>query len=107
MERDVVEPKDRIRDEDAKGRADGRALDLRGLKCPLPALRTEKALGRCEPGAELLVLADDPLARLDIAHLCREGGHELRAVEDLPDGGWRFRIRCARASGARTRATTG
>ncbi|RIX98505.1 sulfurtransferase TusA family protein [Aureimonas flava] len=68
-------------------------MDLRGLKCPLPALRTRKALAHRTPGATLIVLADDPLARLDIAHLCREGGHALDAVEPLDAGGWRFRIR--------------
>ena len=37
-------------------------LDLRGLKCPLPAMLARKALARLSPGAALMVLADDPLA---------------------------------------------
>ncbi len=68
-------------------------LDLRGLKCPLPVLRTKKALGRRAPGARLVVLADDPLARLDLLHLCRSEGHEAEPPAPLSGGGWRFSIR--------------
>ena len=66
-------------------------LDLRGLRCPLPALKTAKRLARMRPGGHLTVLADDPLAALDIAHLCREGGHRLLAAPE-EGGGHRFRI---------------
>jgi len=70
-------------------------LDLRGLKCPLPALRTAKRLAELDPGATLMVLADDPMAPLDIAHLCAADGHALLAREPCASGGWRFLIRCA------------
>ncbi|MCQ8783811.1 sulfurtransferase TusA family protein [Mangrovibrevibacter kandeliae] len=68
-------------------------LDLRGLKCPLPVLRTQKRLAAMPAGAMLRVLADDPLAGIDIPHLCREDGHVL--VETLPStsGGIAFTIR--------------
>nr|WP_279480805.1 sulfurtransferase TusA family protein [Aureimonas sp. SK2] len=66
---------------------------MRGLKCPLPAIRTERALARLAAGHELTVLADDPLARLDIAHLCRAGGHALLSVEAVETGGWAFSLR--------------
>ena len=52
-------------------------LDLRGLKCPLPALMTRNALAQRPQGATLAVIADDPLAVLDIPHMCAgigEGG---------------------------------
>ncbi len=68
------------------------ALDLRGLRCPLPALRTAKALRDAVPGALLAVLADDPLARLDIEHLVRSGGHALVAAEPAENGAFRFLI---------------
>ena len=68
-------------------------LDLRGLKCPLPVLRSRKALAALRPSATLIVLADDPLAPLDLAHLCRSEGHEGAPPDALRDGGWRFRIR--------------
>jgi tRNA 2-thiouridine synthesizing protein A len=59
----------------------GATLDLRGLKCPLPVLRTKRALAALAPGEVLIVLATDPLAGLDIAHLCREDGHALESAE--------------------------
>lgn len=74
-------------------------LDLRGLRCPLPALRTEKELRAMQPGQRLRVITDDPLAAIDIPHFCREAGHLLLATSD--DGGARgFLIECAGAPSA-------
>ncbi|WP_235918965.1 sulfurtransferase TusA family protein [Aureimonas psammosilenae] len=67
-------------------------LDLRGLRCPLPVLKTAKRLGELSPGDTLVVLADDPLAGLDIPHFCRERSHALLSVEEQ-DGHRRFTIR--------------
>ena len=55
-------------------------IDLRNLKCPLPAMLAQKALAKAAPGALLVVLADDPLAVVDIPHMCHSHGH---AVEDV------------------------
>lgn len=55
-------------------------LDLRGLKCPLPALMTKKALARLAPGTKLTVLADDPMAAVDIPHMCHGEGHAVEGV---------------------------
>jgi tRNA 2-thiouridine synthesizing protein A len=52
-------------------------LDLSGLKCPLPALRTRKALKSASPGAMLIVTCTDPMAAIDIPNLLRETGDEL------------------------------
>jgi tRNA 2-thiouridine synthesizing protein A len=52
-------------------------LNLRGLKCPLPALRTRKALGQSQPGDILIVECTDPLAGIDIPHLLRQTGDRL------------------------------
>jgi tRNA 2-thiouridine synthesizing protein A len=60
---------------------DRETLDLRGLKCPLPALMAKRALLRSPPGALILVLADDPLAAIDIPHMCRQEGFEVENVE--------------------------
>lgn len=65
-------------------------VDARGEKCPLPVLRAEKALARAKPGQHLLVLASDPVARIDIALFCRQNGHEVE-VSDA-DGVLRFEI---------------
>lgn len=56
------------------------SLDLRGLKCPLPALLAKKALARLAPGAVLTVLASDPLAVVDIPHMCHGEGHAVESM---------------------------
>lgn len=50
-------------------------LDATGLRCPLPVIRMEAALRRLPTGARLRVVADDPIAAVDIPHFAREGGH--------------------------------
>jgi tRNA 2-thiouridine synthesizing protein A len=55
-------------------------LDLRGLKCPLPALFARRALARLAPGAEIEVVADDPLAAVDIPHMCNQEAHSVVSV---------------------------
>ena len=51
-------------------------IDARGLKCPLPVLKMEKRLAALQPGAALVVLATDPMARVDIPLFCRQNGHD-------------------------------
>jgi tRNA 2-thiouridine synthesizing protein A len=55
-------------------------LDLRGLKCPLPALMTRRTMARLAPGTAITVLTSDPLAVLDIPHMCNEEGHAVESV---------------------------
>lgn len=52
-------------------------LDLSGLKCPLPVLRTRKALLSMNPGEQLRVICTDPLAGIDVPNLIRELGDVL------------------------------
>jgi tRNA 2-thiouridine synthesizing protein A len=47
-------------------------LNLRGLKCPLPALKTRKALQGLAPGDLLVVECTDPLAAIDIPNLVNQ-----------------------------------
>ena len=54
-----------------------RELDCRGLYCPLPVLRTERALAGLAPGDVLRVVATDPVAELDMAVFSQRSGHEL------------------------------
>ena len=56
-------------------------LDLAGLKCPLPALKTRKALKTLPPGDRLEVLCTDPLAVIDIPNLIRETGDKVEITE--------------------------
>ena len=69
-------------------------LNLRGLKCPLPALKVRKALTRLAAGDRLVAECTDPLAAIDIPNLIRETGD---AIEDTRqnDGVLVFRIRKA------------
>lgn len=60
-------------------------LDLMGLKCPYPVLRTRKALAALPPGSLVKVLTTDPMAKLDLTHFCQEAGHELIRRDDLAD----------------------
>lgn len=52
-------------------------LDVRGLKCPLPILRTKKALAAMNSGEVLKVMATDPSAPKDFEAFARQTGHEL------------------------------
>jgi tRNA 2-thiouridine synthesizing protein A len=54
-------------------------LDLRGLKCPLPALKARKALSRLAAGDALVLECTDPLSTIDIPNLVRETGDVLEA----------------------------
>jgi tRNA 2-thiouridine synthesizing protein A len=52
-------------------------LDLTGLKCPLPALKTRKALKSVRAGDFLEVHCTDPLSVIDIPNLIRETGDRV------------------------------
>lgn len=52
-------------------------LDVTGLDCPLPILKTKVALRGVAPGQVLHVRATDPLAVLDLRAFCARTGHEL------------------------------
>ena len=69
-------------------------LNLRGLKCPLPALKTRKALAGLAPGAVIVVECTDPLAAIDIPNLLNETRDVLEAQREQ-DGALVFRIRKA------------
>jgi tRNA 2-thiouridine synthesizing protein A len=56
-------------------------LDLTGLKCPLPALKTRKALGAIKPGDRLEVRCTDPMAAIDIPHLVNNTGDIIENAE--------------------------
>lgn len=57
-------------------------LDTRGLNCPLPILRTKKALSALAAGEVLAVTSTDPGSVRDLASFCRETGHELMSSEE-------------------------
>lgn len=65
-------------------------IDARGLRCPLPVLKAEKGLEKLSVGESLILLADDPIAGVDIPVLCKRRGWIL-VCETLEDGA-RFTI---------------
>ncbi len=64
-----------------------KTLDLRGLNCPLPLLRTKKALSLEESGAQLKILASDPHAPEDLRLFCEKSGN-IWVEERLENGAW-------------------
>jgi tRNA 2-thiouridine synthesizing protein A len=60
-------------------------IDLRGLKCPLPALRARKVLLRMPADDVLVVECTDPLAEIDIPNLVRETGDILETTSRRDD----------------------
>lgn len=67
-------------------------LNARGLNCPLPILRTKKAITKIASGDLLEVIATDPGSLKDIESFCNQTGHEL--VESMQkDDAFLFQIR--------------
>jgi len=67
-------------------------MNLRGLKCPLPALRVKKMLSTLTSGDLIVAECTDPLAALDIPNLLRQTGDALEGKEQA-EGLLTFRIR--------------
>ena len=59
-----------------------RELDVQGLKCPLPILRTKKSLSEMETGQVLHVLATDPGAAKDFQAFARQTGNQLLSASE-------------------------
>ncbi|MCP4183063.1 MAG: sulfurtransferase TusA family protein [Hyphomicrobiales bacterium] len=67
-------------------------LDTSGLNCPLPILKTKKALKSMAAGETLQLLATDPGSVADIAAFCKQTGNDLiESAEE--DGTYRFLIK--------------
>jgi tRNA 2-thiouridine synthesizing protein A len=59
-------------------------VDARGHRCPVPTLRLRRALERAAPGQVVRLLADDPLAKIDVPHFAAAEG--LRLISAIEDG---------------------
>jgi tRNA 2-thiouridine synthesizing protein A len=66
-------------------------VDARGHRCPVPTLRLRKALEAAQVGGRVRLLADDPMARIDVPHFAAEIGAEILAREDV-EGGFSFLV---------------
>ncbi len=58
-------------------------VDARGLNCPLPILRTKKALADMASGDVLKVLATDPGATRDFQAFAKQTGNELLSHQEV------------------------
>lgn len=67
-------------------------VDARGHRCPTPTLRLARALAAAAAGEVVELIADDPMARIDVPHFAREAGHELVEIADQA-GMLRFKVR--------------
>ena len=69
-----------------------KTMNLRGLKCPLPALRVRKMLSSLKAGDLIIAECTDPLAAIDIPNLLRQTGDVLEDSAET-EGILTFRIR--------------
>ncbi len=69
-----------------------RALDTKGLNCPLPVLKARKIIKDLGPGDTLEILSTDPGSVQDFEAFCRTTGNELLESAEV-DGVFRFLIR--------------
>ena len=67
-------------------------IDARGHRCPVPTLRLRWALEGLGSGEVVRLLADDPMARIDVPHFAGEAGHEVLEVSEEA-GALSFRVR--------------
>ena len=75
------------------------AVDARGLNCPLPLLKTKRAISPLPVGARVSLMATDPGSMRDLSAWAREAGHAmLCAVQD--ETGFRFVFEKGAADGA-------
>lgn len=68
-------------------------LDTRGLSCPMPLLKTKKALKQMSPGQILEILGTDPGSKNDIPDFGNKGGNEFLGFVDDPEGFTRYFVR--------------
>ena len=61
-------------------------LDTRGMNCPLPILKTRKAINQIKTGDILEVTATDPGSVKDMASFCEQTGNRLLASNESVNG---------------------
>jgi tRNA 2-thiouridine synthesizing protein A len=67
-------------------------IDARGHRCPVPTLKLRKALEGLDAGAMVRLIADDPMANVDVPHFAAQGGHQVME-QVAADGAVSFLIR--------------
>ena len=67
-------------------------VDARGHRCPVPTLRLRRALEEAGAGARVRLLADDPMARIDVPHFAASAGATVLEIVDAPNGAISFLV---------------
>ncbi len=70
-----------------------RVVDCKGMNCPLPVMKTKKALKEASAGQVLEVIATDPGSKSDIPALVKNMGAEMLEARDEEAGAVSFLIR--------------
>lgn len=76
-------------------------IDARGHRCPVPSLKLMMAMESASSGARIVLLATDPMARIDVPFLMSQKGGRVLEIDDA-DGLLRITIE----TGARPDAPT-
>ena len=61
-------------------------IDTTGLRCPLPLLKVQKNINSLRKGSEALIIADDPMAEIDLKNFCLNNNYVLTEVKNEQDG---------------------
>ncbi|MFT4075690.1 MAG: sulfurtransferase TusA family protein [Asticcacaulis sp.] len=65
-------------------------IDARGHRCPVPTLKLRRQLER-QRSAGVILLANDPMAQIDVPHFCNQNNYLLISTEAV-DEGWIFTV---------------
>ena len=65
-------------------------INTSGLKCPLPLLKVQKNIKSLRRGSQALIIADDPMAEIDLKHFCLNNNYILTTVKNKQDGERQF-----------------
>jgi len=66
-------------------------IDARGHHCPVPTLKLRRQIEHLPPGESVELMADDPMARVDVPHFCNQNNYVLLSVEAI-EGAWIFTV---------------
>ena len=70
-------------------------IDTTGLRCPLPVLKVRKNLPILKKKDRALIIADDPLAEIDLTHFCNIKGYDIKNISAKKSDNKRYyEIKC-------------
>ena len=81
--------------------SDPAVVDARGHRCPVPSLRLMKAMAGAAPGSRFILLATDPMARIDVPFLMSQKNGRMIGVEEA-DGLLRLTVETGESRDAPT-----